>query len=148
MKGVAVIIKEVRSETIHPLLKNLLSYVTSEKRIADEYSKYIQLPNRKLYVAERNGIIVGCIGVEIIEYTAYEIKHIAVFPSERGSGMGSEMIDFVCDRHSLHRIIAETDLDAVEFYRNYGFKVSSLGEKYPGVERFLCEYIMKTNNDI
>ncbi|NYE04281.1 ribosomal protein S18 acetylase RimI-like enzyme [Bacillus niacini] len=35
---------------------------------------------------------------------------------------------------------AETDSDAVEFYRKYGFKITSLGEKYPGVERLLCEY--------
>ncbi|WP_268921683.1 hypothetical protein [Metabacillus sediminilitoris] len=37
-------------------------------------------------------------------------------------------------------ITAETDKEAVVFYRNYGFKITSLGEKYPGVERFLCEY--------
>ena len=36
-------------------------------------------------------------------------------------------------------ITAETDRDAVEFYWSSGFKVTSLGEKYPGVERFLCE---------
>ena len=35
---------------------------------------------------------------------------------------------------------AETDKDAVDFYRKLGFSVTSLGEKYPGVERFHCEY--------
>ena len=28
--------------------------------------------------------------------------------------------------------------DAVEFYRKLGFSIESLGEKYPGVERFRC----------
>lgn len=38
------------------------------------------------------------------------------------------------------RVIAETDDEAVDFYRNIGFEVHSLGEKYPGVERFRCIY--------
>lgn len=50
------------------------------------------------------------------------------------------MIKFVCDKHLLCFIFAETDNDAVGFYRSYGFEVTSLGEKYPGVERFLCKY--------
>ena len=31
-----------------------------------------------------------------------------------------------------------TDDEAVEFYKKIGFQVKSLGEKYPGVERFCC----------
>lgn len=33
---------------------------------------------------------------------------------------------------------AETDAEAAGFYRACGFQVRSLGEKYPGVERFAC----------
>ncbi|WP_239984546.1 hypothetical protein [Lentibacillus sediminis] len=50
------------------------------------------------------------------------------------------MIKFICNKHSLQFISAETDKDAVVFYQNLGFQITSLGEKYPGVERFLCEY--------
>ena len=35
-------------------------------------------------------------------------------------------------------IEAETDADAVGFYEQVGFTVTSLGESYPGVERFRC----------
>lgn len=48
------------------------------------------------------------------------------------------MIDFVCQTHSFDILTAETDIEAVGFYQNYGFNVTSLGEKYAGVERFLC----------
>jgi ribosomal protein S18 acetylase RimI-like enzyme len=48
------------------------------------------------------------------------------------------MIDFIIEKHSLSYVCTETDKDAVGFYRNYGFEITSLGEKYPGVERFLC----------
>jgi hypothetical protein len=33
---------------------------------------------------------------------------------------------------------AETDADAVDFYRAIGFAVENLGERYPGVERRRC----------
>jgi ribosomal protein S18 acetylase RimI-like enzyme len=36
---------------------------------------------------------------------------------------------------------AETDEEAVEFYRNIGFSIQSLGEKYPGVDRFKCTFL-------
>ena len=68
-----------------------------------------------------------------------EIKHIAVSRNARGNGIGSKMIQFICKKYKLEFISAETDKDAVEFYQRYGFKITSLGEKYPGVERFWCE---------
>jgi len=49
------------------------------------------------------------------------------------------MIDFIIEKHSLSMISTETDQDAVNFYNKIGFSITSLGEKYPGVERFWCE---------
>ncbi len=37
-------------------------------------------------------------------------------------------------------LVAETDRDTLNFYQKNGFVVISLGEKYPGVERFKCVY--------
>lgn len=41
-------------------------------------------------------------------------------------------------RFGLHRLIAKTDAEAAGFYRCCGFAITSLGEVYPGVERFDC----------
>ena len=38
----------------------------------------------------------------------------------------------------LNELNAETHRDAVDFYKRLGFDIESLGEKYPGVERFWC----------
>ncbi|TFD94546.1 N-acetyltransferase [Jeotgalibacillus sp. R-1-5s-1] len=103
------------------------------------YDGYIQALNQQLFGFMKEGNIIGCIGVEI-NLSRCEIKHIAVCPKERGYGIGSKMINFLLERYSFTSILAETDIDAVEFYRNFGFKITSLGEKYPGVERFQCEY--------
>ncbi|EOR21192.1 N-acetyltransferase GCN5 [Niallia nealsonii AAU1] len=48
------------------------------------------------------------------------------------------MIKFLSKQYTF--ISAETDNDAVGFYRKNGFKITSLGEKYPIVEWFLCIY--------
>ncbi|QWG42255.1 N-acetyltransferase [Bacillus mycoides] len=130
--------KEVNSNTIHPSIRKLLSFATSDFKVEKEYEKYLKLLNRKLYSFELEGEIVGCMGIEINSVKECEIKHIAVSSFQRGKGIGSTMINYVSNKYSL--IYAETDNDAVDFYRKYGFEIKSLGEKYPGVERFLCEF--------
>lgn len=135
--------KEINSIRIDPAIKRLLAYATSEEKVDEEYNKYICSPNQKLYSAEVNGEIVGCIGVDFHNSRDGVIKHIAVLPKKRGMGMGSSMIRFICKEHNLNSISAETDKDAVLFYANFGFRITSLGEKYPGVERFLCKLDLK-----
>jgi N-acetylglutamate synthase-like GNAT family acetyltransferase len=130
--------KEIKSGSIQPNVRELLSYATSEKNIEREYKQYIQSPARQLYGYDFENTVVGCIGVEFSSPKCCEIKHIAVSPNHRGEGIGSKMINFIWDQYSLSFMSAETDRDAVNFYKNYGFKIKSLGEKYPGVERFQC----------
>ena len=40
--------------------------------------------------------------------------------------------------NEIKHMEAETDIEAVDFYKKIGFQTVSLGEKYPGVERFKC----------
>ncbi|MEX3747344.1 GNAT family N-acetyltransferase [Lysinibacillus xylanilyticus] len=128
----------VQANTISPAIRKLLSFATSHKKVQQEYEKYILLSNRTLYSFEVEGEIVGCIGIEQISLSKCEIKHIAVLVNQRGKGIGSKMINFVANEYTS--IVAETDHEAVDFYRRYGFFITSLGEKYPGVERLLCQY--------
>mgnify|MGYP003740132597 CR=1 FL=1 len=132
---------EINSIIPHPSVRNLLSYATSINKVDNVYDNYIQSSNQQLFGFMKEDNIIGCIGVEI-NLSRCEIKHIAVSPKVRGNGIGSKMINFLCEKYSFTSIVAETDTDAVEFYRNFGFKITSLGEKYPGVERFLCELKM------
>ena len=119
--------KMIHSSKIHPEVKTLLSYATSEKKVEKEYSLYIACPERVLYGYTFAHVTIGCIGIVKREANQCEIIHIAVSPAYRGKGIGREMIRYV-----------ETDQEAVLFYKNIGFHITSLGEKYPGVERFGC----------
>lgn len=130
--------KEIKSPSIDANIRKILSFATSERNVEKEYESYIQSPLRALYGYHLGNIIVGCIGIEFLGSNRCELKHIAVSPNYRGKGIGSEMISYIQHKYSLSFICAETDNEAVHFYINYGFTITSLGEKYPGVERFKC----------
>ncbi|WP_342443584.1 GNAT family N-acetyltransferase [Lysinibacillus sp. FSL K6-0075] len=130
--------KLIQSSKIQPEVKILLSYATSEKKVEKEYSLYMAYPERVLYGYTIEQDLVGCIGIVKGEANRCEIKHIAVSPAFRGKGIGREMIRYVEEHHAFSSIYAETDQEAVLFYKNLGFHITSLGEKYPGVERFAC----------
>jgi ribosomal protein S18 acetylase RimI-like enzyme len=132
--------REITSRDVHPTIRELFSYATAMENVNHELARYIDSSNRKLYEYHLVDEIVGFVGVEVITLEHYEIKHIAVLPNLRGQSIGSKMVKFVWKKYGLSFISAETDCDAVEFYRKYGFKVITLGEKYPGVKRFRCEY--------
>jgi N-acetylglutamate synthase-like GNAT family acetyltransferase len=136
-------VKEIISTVMNPTIKKLLSYATLEEKVNEEYKKYTCLPSRKLYSIEVNGETVSCMGVEFLNSKEAVIKHIAVLPRERGRGIGSSMINFLCKKHDIHSVFAETDKEAVNFYSKFGFQTTSLGEKYLGIERFLCEFKIK-----
>ncbi|MFT9819608.1 GNAT family N-acetyltransferase [Lysinibacillus sp. NPDC056185] len=130
--------KDIKSTSIQPNVRELLSFATSEKNVEKEYELYMQSPVRELYGYDLESEVAGCIGIEFLSPSCCEIKHIVVSPNRRGIGIGSKMISFILEKYSFSFMFAETDKDAVNFYKNYGFKIKSLGEKYPGVERFQC----------
>jgi GNAT superfamily N-acetyltransferase len=87
---------------------------------------------------EEGGAIIGFVGFERVSAKALRIRGIAVDPSRRREGIGRLLIEETRARNRGVTLHAETDSDAVRFYTCCGFEVSSLGEQYPGVERFDC----------
>lgn len=131
--------EEINMKILPRPIRELLTYATDASKIEAEYKLYQEKENRKLYSYKQAEQFVGCIGVEWIADNICIIKQIAVSPDMRSRGIGERMIDFIMEKHSLSIISAETDQEAVNFYKRIGFTITSLGEKYPGVERFWCE---------
>ena len=92
-----------------------------------------------LYQAEVKGIIV----VSFLEQCRIEIIGIAVDVTARGKGIGSFMIRSLVDEYGLISVFAETDDDAVEFYRKSGFEIKKLSKTYgdESVVRYQCEWV-------
>lgn len=99
---------------------------------------YRQDASQHLYGTFREGRLAGLIGLETAASPHLHIRHLVVYPAYRGTGVGRELIEAVWNSLKPVRLSAETDASAVGFYRRCGFSAQSLGEKYPGVERFLC----------
>ncbi|MCA0969004.1 GNAT family N-acetyltransferase [Halobacillus litoralis] len=118
-------------------LIELLQLATSLSKAEAALKRYITYPDQRLYAVRASNQTIGCVGIKIEKGGAVIIQHIAVRSSYRQQGIGKEMIDYL-KQGLFSAIQAETDNDAVHFYQKQGFQVTSLGEKYPGVERFLC----------
>ncbi|MFC5528291.1 GNAT family N-acetyltransferase [Cohnella yongneupensis] len=84
--------------------------------------------------------MIGFVGFSINSEDRMVLRHIAVLPEARGAGFGRGMILELLHQFAPNTIEAETDEEAVHFYRSIGFRVESLGERVPGTERFLCTY--------
>ncbi len=119
------------------LLSYSIGFPTPEKLQAISV-RYRTEAGWKLVGVEEDGTVAGCIGIMLASDHHALIRHIAVAPHCRGRGIGRRMIETVWAQFQLRQLSAETDADAVGFYRRCGFEATSLGERYPGVERFQC----------
>ncbi|SMC02405.1 Acetyltransferase (GNAT) domain-containing protein [Sulfobacillus thermosulfidooxidans DSM 9293] len=122
-------------------LLNVLAYAVGnpkpdhlERLIAEVYTPSVA----SLYVLCEGTQVAAVIGIKHLPDFSGQILHIAVEKIFRHQGWGRFLIAEVVKREQLNRVMAETDGDTVDFYRRCGFVISSLGEKYPGVERFHC----------
>ncbi|WP_442604321.1 GNAT family N-acetyltransferase [Paenibacillus sp. KN14-4R] len=101
----------------------------------------------ELYGCVSEDHLVGIIGCAERPDNQLEITHLAVHPDSRGAGFGRGIILELIEIKQPASLIAETDEEAVDFYRSIGFTIVSLGEKYPGVERFECKYEVDQESD-
>ncbi len=91
----------------------------------------------EMYVCSGITLLKGAIAICHRE-DGIEIIGIGVHPIFQKNGIGRAMVDYVGDKYPDKKITAQTDDDAVDFYRKTGFSVKSLDEMYTGVRRYLC----------
>jgi len=100
-------------------------------------------------------ICVGFVGdgvpIALASYlldAAAVIEYIAVTEESQHSGLGSRLIAYVRAQAGARDVIAETDDDAVDFYRRLGFAIGPgpAHERYPGVRRYRCVLTRSTGN--
>lgn len=135
---------DIRSQLHSAEVHNLIDQLEYPLEIREEKTReivreYVENPDYVTLGMELNNELVGFIGFSYQSKNTVTIRHIAVRRDQRGKGIGRKMISEIFRNYNLHNVIAETDKDAVKFYRKIGFTIQSLGEKYPGTERFLCQ---------
>lgn len=115
-------------------IKKLLStsvYAAAEEKL-NRILKTYSSTEKCLLLSFFDQKLIGLIGFDL----GGKILHIAVDPAFRFKGIAREMINRISTKFSMLK--AETDNEGVGFYKACGFKIESLGELYPGKERFKC----------
>ena len=144
-------IKSIKTETINNVdFMNTLKYShynpTQEKleKVTKEYSQSL---NVHPFGAFESNQLIGFIVIKNIneQHKDYEIIDIAVQKQYRKLGVASKLIDYVIKNFDMVSLSAETDEEAVGFYKKYGFSVK-LAHVIENVNRYRCEYKLKNKN--
>lgn len=140
-----------RTEDFTSDIKRLVEqclYMADDKKISKIVDLYVSESCRFFYALLEDSKPQAIIGISLREESrSATILHIAVDDHLRTRGIGRRMIDEIINRHQLDSIQAQTDQDSIDFYRTCGFSVTSLGELYPGIERFLCEKKLQASSE-
>ncbi len=109
--------------------------------------KFLSDPSVKIFVCDMDGEKAGILVLKETEAATgsetgveAEILGIAVRKDLRGKGIGKEMVCQVMEAEHLKRITAQTDDDAIGFYRKSGFEEERVVIEYPNgsVVRYNC----------
>lgn len=133
---------------IKPILKtpNVLAilaesvYMPTEERLKKRADGYINNSNVLVYGYKVDNIIYGLIVLDITQKEEIVILDIAVNKGNQHIGIGRKLVEYTLFNLKPNILIAETDDDAVDFYRKCGFVISNLGGKYPNIIRYECKY--------
>jgi len=94
-------------------------------------------PHRKLAAAFVDGHLAGVIGYRR-RGTDLEITHVAVRENFRSQGLASALISAASRRNADLEPVAETDDEAVGFYRAIGFRTEILPRELGRARRWRC----------
>jgi GNAT superfamily N-acetyltransferase len=115
---------------------DLTPYLTALERLSAD-------PNQRLVVAVRGGRVVGTLQLTIVPglsrrgATRSLIEGVRVHADERGSGLGTQLIEWAIDESrdqgcQLVQLTSDkTRTDAHRFYERLGFTASHTGFKLP-----------------
>ena len=106
------------------------------ERLLTRAKKYQADDKTKAYAYADNGEYKGIVVFETKDKTA-EILDIAVQPEYQGQGIGSRLIDYIFSQFAVSNITAETDDDAIGFYKKYGFAVTDTKYVFDS-KRYVC----------
>ncbi|NGZ75566.1 GNAT family N-acetyltransferase [Saccharibacillus alkalitolerans] len=130
--------RQVRDPEVAALLE--LAVFPDPEHVERAIRLYEEQEEVQLLAYVEEGETLGIIGYRPTGTGEITITHIAVEPESRGLGYGRGMMLELMVMEKPERVIAETDEEAVDFYRSIGFAVIGQGLSSSGLERFRCVY--------
>lgn len=117
-------------------------FLPTREKFDKKIALFLRDDSVKILVCRSHGKAVGVIVLSFAAPGSMEIAGIAVDPAARGQGVGSHMIRQAVRRYRPRHVCAETDDDAVGFYRKNGFRAAAFSEMRGGeaAVRYRCEW--------
>ncbi len=131
------------------VVKDLLAMAMGRptpQKLTQYLEEFYTADNHTLFIALKESRVIGLIAIDCTNSPRGLITHLAITPDMRRKGTGRNLINHAVKSFGLESITAETDQDAVEFYRACGFIIKEIESKWPGVRRFRC--VKDTSNDL
>lgn len=118
----------------------LCMYLPTREKYKKEVNSWLNGNNIKAYGCYLGKLLKAIIVVNSVNNTDIKIIGISVCEDCRNKGLGTYMIQKIKEEYSFKRLLAETDNDAVDFYKKCGFEVSNTVKKFDGREimRYSC----------
>lgn len=112
-------------------------YMPTEEKLNNRAYEFMTNSSISIYWFYKISKIVGVIVIKQTKESSAEIVGIAVHSNHRKEGIGGRLIQFVCEELSITELSAETDDEAIGFYKKCGF----VTEEFLGngnYKRFKC----------
>lgn len=129
--------RNIKSQLDNPIVRKIMAYSvfdSSSEAMDNKAAEYRSHESRQIYGWVENGEILGVCGFEV-HSGHVEILNIAVDENIRKHGIGKGIVMALSEKYEM-AIKAETDDDAVEFYRKTGFETNAM-QKY-NIRRWTC----------
>jgi GNAT superfamily N-acetyltransferase len=102
---------------------------TFEAYVAGPLAEFVKAasPRGRLWLAERDGRVVGCVAIVEVDETTAQLRWFLVVPEERGAGLGTRLLNeslAFCREQGYETVILWTvsSLEsAARLYRSAGF---------------------------
>lgn len=127
-----------RCQEVTPEVASLLALAMwpDPARIAATLERYAHEPELQIWTWSEAGRPVCAAGVRVSGRAA-ELLHLGTHPQDRGRGYARRLVSGLLEGLRLDRLEAETDDEAVGFYRRCGFAIGPQ-EARGGRARYRC----------
>jgi len=125
----------------YPIYRHCL-YNPTPERFLQKVDGYLRDAAVRVYACRERGMIRGMLVAACTEPGYVELLGVAVDKKHRYRGVGAWMLRQLAELHASAVITAETDGDAVGFYRRCGFTVTPFTRVFDGqpVQRYRCVF--------
>ena len=134
-----MVIENVKERLREPECLALLApsmFHPTEARVAQRAEMFMRDSAIEAWACRAEGALAGLIVLAVNGHEGV-IRAIATAETMRGRGVGRFLVERGMERFGLSLLTAETDDDAVGFYRRCGFVVSR-GHEIGGRARYVC----------